>query len=122
MDIVDLLKNSLGEKNVLLNEPMSKHTSFKTGGNADIFVKIDNAQNLEFVLKIVKNNKIPLFILGNGSNILVSDKGIRGIVCKIELNKFNVKEDKEYVFVTVGSRKQKRKYCSKAIKSWNNRI
>ena len=48
---------------------MSKHTSFRTGGCADIFVKINNIQNLKYVLKFAKEYEMPLFILGNGSNI-----------------------------------------------------
>lgn len=103
MDYIELLKQKIGKEKVLLNEPMSKHTSFKTGGNADIFVKIDSIQDLQFILKIVKENNIPLFVLGNGSNLLVSDKGIRGIVCKIDINKFEIEKKGDYVLITVGS-------------------
>lgn len=103
MDIVDLLKENTGNENVLIDEHMSKHTSFKTGGKADIFVKIDNIDALKYVLKLSREKNIPIFILGNGSNILVRDKGIRGIVCKINIEKFEVKEENDCVFVTVGS-------------------
>lgn len=102
MDI-SLLKEKLGNQNVLENEPMSKHTSFKVGGPADIFVKVDSIKKLQYVLNIAADNKFPVFILGNGSNILATDKGIRGIVCKIELDKFEITENGEDVFVTVGS-------------------
>lgn len=103
MDYIELLKQKLGKEKVLLNEPMSKHTSFKIGGNADIFIKANNIQDLQFILKIVKENNIPLFVLGNGSNLLVSDKGIRGIVCKIDINKFEIEEKGDFVLITVGS-------------------
>lgn len=103
MDIINLLKEKLGNENVLENELMSKHTSFKVGGPADIFVKVDNIEKLQCVLNTAADNKLPVFILGNGSNVLVTDKGIRGIVCKIELNIIEVTENGEDVFVTVGS-------------------
>lgn len=103
MDIINVLKEQIGNESVLENEPMSKHTSFKVGGVADIFVRIKNIENLQFVLNIAKENRIDIFILGNGSNILVTDKGIRGIVCKIEFERFEVTENGEDVFVTVGS-------------------
>lgn len=103
MEYIELLKEKLGIENVLLNEDMSKHTSFKTGGLADCFVKITTAEDLKYVLKISRKYNIPLFILGNGSNILVLDKGIRGIVCKINIDKFEIKENENEIFVTVGS-------------------
>jgi len=102
MDI-SLLKEKLGDENVFESEPMSKHTSFKVGGPADIFVKVDSIKKLQYVLNLATENKIHVFILGNGSNILATDKGIRGIVCKIELDKFEITENGEDVFVTVGS-------------------
>lgn len=103
MEIINVFKNKLGNENVLENEPMSKHTSFKVGGPADIFVKVNCIENLQCVLNIAADNKLPVFILGNGSNALVNDKGIRGIVCKIELDRFEITENGEDVFVTVGS-------------------
>lgn len=106
MDIVNNLKKYICENNILLNEPMSKHTSFKVGGPADIFVKVNNIDALRYVLKISKENDIPLFILGNGSNILVRDKGIRGIVCKIDIEEFDIVNDGEDVFVKLRKRKQ----------------
>ena len=67
----------------LRNEPMTKHTSFKIGGNADFFVKVRNLSKLKNFLRGLKALNIPYFIIGNGSNLLVSDKGIRGVVIKL---------------------------------------
>ncbi len=103
MEILEMLRKKIGEKNVFLNEDMSKHTTFKTGGKADIFVKIESIEDLKYVLKISKENNIPLFIFGNGSNILVTDKGIRGIACQIDIKKLEIEEKGEYIFVTCGS-------------------
>ncbi len=63
-----------------LNEPMKLHTSFKIGGPADIFVSVKNAEELSKVIKKLKELPLPYFILGKGSNLLVSDKGIEGVV------------------------------------------
>lgn len=82
----DILKNIVSEKDILTKEYMKNHTSFKIGGSADFLVTprtVDQIQNLIITLK--KEN-IPVFIMGNGSNLLVSDKGIRGVVIKLSKN------------------------------------
>ena len=68
---------------VIADEPMKNHTSFKIGGNADLFVTVHDQEQLLAVLKLTGNENIPLFVLGNGSNLLVSDKGVRGIVLRL---------------------------------------
>lgn len=88
--IVEILTKQIQEERVLVNEPMSKHTSFKIGGNADIFVKVKSIQELKYIIKIAKKEDIHLTIIGNGSNILVRDNGIRGIVVKLELDYINI--------------------------------
>ena len=65
---------------VKLSEPMNKHTSFKTGGNADVFVNVGSADMLSCVLETAKALSVPVLILGKGSNLLVSDRGIEGAV------------------------------------------
>jgi len=81
------------QERVLKNEPMSKHTSFKIGGPADVFVKINNLEELKYILKIAKTKSIPLTVIGNGSNMLVTDKGIRGITIKLNLDNVVVIDD-----------------------------
>lgn len=111
MDIKSKLEESIGKENILIDENMSKHTTFRTGGKADFFVKINNIEGLKKVLNISKENDVPIYIIGNGSNILVTDKGIRGIVCQIKLEKFNINEElretrsiqNEDILVTIGS-------------------
>ena len=87
---IKLLENGINEENILLNEPMSKHTSFKTGGNADLFIKAYSIDEIKTVLKVSKENNIPLFVLGNGTNLLVKDEGYRGIVLQIKLEEINI--------------------------------
>lgn len=65
------------------NEPMKAHTSFRIGGPADILVIPSDANQLEKVVKEARTEGIPLTIIGNGSNVLVKDKGIRGVVVKL---------------------------------------
>lgn len=64
----------------LEHEDLSKHTSFKIGGPAEIFVKPGNTEQVSLIIDFCRENKIPLLPLGKGSNVLVSDKGIDGVV------------------------------------------
>ncbi|MGN0509290.1 MAG: UDP-N-acetylmuramate dehydrogenase [Ruminococcus sp.] len=66
------------------NEPMSKHTSFKIGGNADAYIKVNNLSKLSTILKECQDSDVDYMILGNGSNLLVSDEGIRGTVIRLD--------------------------------------
>ena len=76
------------------NEPMKHHTSFKIGGNADFLVKVASLNELKAVLKEIVKLNISYFILGKGSNLLVSDKGIEGVVISLlEMNEILVSED-----------------------------
>ncbi len=81
-DIIYNLASILGCE-ALKNEPMSKHTSFKIGGTADTYVKVDTPSNLSAILKECKQSDIDYTLLGNGSNVLVSDDGIRGVVIRL---------------------------------------
>ena len=94
-----MFENILEKSNIKVNEPMSKHTSFKVGGNADYFVKAQTVEQVINVKKYAEENNIPLYVIGNGSNILVTDRGIRGIVLKIDLQKIEINEEE----VTVGA-------------------
>ena len=89
-EICNYIKNNLKISDVKIDEPMNKHTSFKIGGNADVFVIANNKEEIKKVLKFSKENNIDIFILGNGSNLLVKDNGIRGIVLKINLKEINI--------------------------------
>ncbi len=102
-DVIQDLRKEIDENNILINEQMSKHTTFKIGGNADIFIKANTIKDIQYILKISKKNNIPLFVMGNGSNILVNDDGIRGIVLKINLDEIDILEDKDKIKVTVGA-------------------
>ena len=86
------LRRIISEKNIKRNEPMSKHTSFKTGGNADYFIAAKTIEEIQAILNYSKENNIKLFVIGNGSNLLISDEGIKGIVLKIALDEIKIEE------------------------------
>ena len=65
------------------NEPMKNHTSFKIGGAADEFCEAKSIDEIKELIAYAENKNIPCFVMGNGSNLLVSDKGIRGLVIKL---------------------------------------
>lgn len=85
-----LLEEGIKEEHIFLDEPMSLHISFKVGGKADIFIKAYSVEEIKSVFKIVKENNFPLFILGNGTNLLVKDEGYRGIVLQIKLDDIQI--------------------------------
>lgn len=97
------LQEIVNKKNILKNEPMSKHTSFKIGGNAEYFIKINSVQELKEVLNIASKNNIPITIVGNGTNLLVREGGIKGFVIKLELKNFKIKRSTNDIFITVES-------------------
>lgn len=99
MKIEEIIKESSLE--VLYNEEMSKHTSFKIGGKAECYVKINKNEELLELLEISKKHEIPLTVIGNGTNILVKDDGIKGIVAKINIK--NIEINPESSIVTVGA-------------------
>lgn len=90
--LLDELYRTVGASNVKLDEPMKNHTTFRIGGPADCLVTPETIEELEQVLAIVNASKTPFFILGNGSNLLVGDNGIEGVVIKIfqNLNQFTI--------------------------------
>ena len=76
----------LGSDNVYRNEPMKKHTTFRIGGPADYYLCPHSAKEIQKVVEICREEKLPYFILGNGSNLLVSDQGYRGVVIQLWKN------------------------------------
>ncbi len=76
----DLLSDIVGSGHVRRNEPLSRHTSFQIGGPCDYFVLPHTVEEIQQLIRLCKKSNIPFFILGNGSNLLVSDAGFRGLV------------------------------------------
>jgi len=79
----DALKKVLPPGQLLRNESMKKHTSFRIGGPADLMILPSELEHMQAALAVLKEFDIPVMVMGNGSNLLVRDKGIRGAVIKI---------------------------------------
>ena len=77
------LQRIAGEQAVRLQEPMSAHTTFRIGGPADYFVEPGSESVLKELLLLCRETETPFFILGNGSNLLVSDEGYRGVMISL---------------------------------------
>ena len=105
MEIKQIIENanlSIPKDNILYNEDMKKHTTFKIGGPAECFIKIKTKEQLKEILVFAKENKIQITILGNGSNVLVLDGGIKGITLTIQIEYLDIKQNNEKYQVYIG--------------------
>jgi len=100
------LKSILNDDELLENEPMKKHTTFRIGGPARYFVKPKTINQITNIIKLCNEHKVDYFILGNGSNLLVSDEGYHGVVIHIHEHNFSslkvIKKDKKTYILRVG--------------------
>ena len=81
--VIEALKGFVPEENIFLQEPMAGHTTFRIGGPADCLLQLENEEQLKNVQRYLNIVEAPYFVLGNGSNLLVSDHGYRGIVLQV---------------------------------------
>ncbi len=81
--VIQALKKFVPEENICLQEPMAGHTTFRIGGPADCFLQPESEEQLIQVQRYLSKVGIPFFVLGNGSNLLVSDGGYRGVIIQI---------------------------------------
>lgn len=100
---IESVKNFLSQEQIFLNEPMSQHTTFKIGGCADVLLLPKNIGEVQKILKLVKTENLPLTILGNGSNVLVADDGIRGVVLVFGKPFSYIRAENEKIFVGAGT-------------------
>lgn len=102
---VQELKNASFEGDILLNEKMSKHTTFKIGGEVPVFLAPKDVDALITALSVLKAQGMPFFVLGGGSNVVFCDSGYRG--CVLSLSKLKhisiLGQEEDSVFVTCGS-------------------
>ena len=96
MDIID-------EKRIYTDEPMKKHTTFRVGGNADFFVIPKTVEEVKQTIMLCVEQDMPYYILGNGSNLLVGDKGYRGVVIQIYKEMNNIFVDGQKIKVQAGA-------------------
>lgn len=101
--LIEAMRQIVSADNLLINEPMSRHTTFRTGGPACLFLRPENQDQLKKVMDFVRRLGTDYFVLGNGSNLLVSDEGYDGVV--VSLSKFNKVELKgtNQIYVEAGA-------------------
>lgn len=95
------MQEFINKEDIYANEPMSKHTTFKIGGTADIFVKLRSTEQIERLINLCNEKNVLIKVIGNGSNILVKDNGVRGVVAKICTNSYEFL-DEETIRVDAG--------------------
>lgn len=99
----DKLNNVIGKDSILIDEPMSRHTTFRVGGPADFFVTPKAKEEVRDVIRICKEAGMPYYIIGNGSNLLVSDAGYRGVIVQIYKEMNEVKVEGDFVKAQAGA-------------------
>ena len=93
----------VGEENIRFHEPMKKHTSFRTGGEAATFIQVENKEQLKKVLYYLRKTEHEYFVLGNGTNLLVSDRGYDGVVIQIGSKMSAIRVDGNRIYVQAGA-------------------
>ena len=92
---VDLFKEFYDEESLKLDAPMKEYVHFRVGGPADILVIPNNKEQVIKTIEVCRKNNIPFYVVGNGSNLLVKDGGIRGVVIKLgNVKNINVTDNK----------------------------
>ena len=94
--VIQAIKGYAKEENIHVQEPMSNHTTFRVGGPADCLVEISDKEELRSLCRYLSLTGMPFFVMGNGSNLLVSDAGFRGVILKLQssLSGFRVEGNK----------------------------
>ena len=104
LDIEKQIKNlGISKNKIFYQEPMKKHTTFQIGGPAEYLILVEEIEELKRILQVAKQKEIPVTIMGNGSNVLVLDKGIKGITLMIKIEKIEFQEKNEQTEMIVGA-------------------
>lgn len=103
MDLYYELCSITGKKNILKDEPMSAHTTFRIGGPADYFAMPSSAEEIRRIVALCIEQEVPYYIIGNGSNLLVGDKGFRGVIIQIFKNMRDIRTEGETVTAQAGA-------------------
>lgn len=102
-DIFDRAEQITGIGGIKRDEPMSEHTTFRVGGRADFFARPGSAGEIAALIELCRDSELPYFILGNGSNLLVSDKGYRGMIINIMDNMSSVEVSGSHIRADAGA-------------------
>ena len=102
-NLLEHLRRAAGSGEVVTEEPMSRHTTFRIGGPADYFVTPHTKEEIRQVIRLCKEEEIPFAVLGNGSNLLVGDKGFRGVIIQLFKNFSNIIIEEENIYAQSGA-------------------
>lgn len=100
--VYEYISRYVDEADILREEPMSRHTTFRVGGEAELLLNIQSKEQLEKLVPYFKEVGIPYFIMGNGSNLLVGDKGYRGVILKLGSRMSRISADGNRLTVQAG--------------------
>lgn len=103
MSLYNELCSIVGEKNVLRDEPMAGHTTFRVGGPADYLVMPSSTEEIKNIIRTCRETDIPYYVMGNGSNLLVGDKGYRGVILQIWKNMNQIRREGECIYAQAGA-------------------
>ena len=92
-----------GKENVRTDEPMKQHTTFRIGGAADYFVSPQTADQIKNIIDLCKSEAMPWYVIGNGSNLLVSDRGFRGVIIQLFKNFSDLRVEGDRLYVQAGT-------------------
>lgn len=101
--IYDYIKQIVRQENILFDEPMSRHTTFRVGGNAKCLIRITDKEQLIKLVPLLHKTGQEYFILGNGSNLLAGDRGYSGIIVKLDSNMGSITAEGERIRASAGS-------------------
>lgn len=102
-NLYEKLTAVLGQEKVLTEEPMKKHTTFRVGGPADLFVMPSSEEEVKAAAAICDEEKVPYYIVGNGSNLLVSDKGYRGVIIQLYKEMSRIRVEDHVIYAQAGA-------------------
>lgn len=101
--VKDFLKDIVAQEDLLWNEPMKKHTTFRVGGEAEVLIRVADNEQLKKLVTYFGKVSQDYFILGKGSNLLVSDKGYRGVVLDMSAHLANVRVEGNCIIAQAGA-------------------
>ena len=102
-NLYEKLTAVLGQGKVLTEEPMKKHTTFRVGGPADLFVMPSSEAEVKAAVAICDEENVPYYIVGNGSNLLVSDKGYRGVIIQLYKEMSGIRVEDNVIYAQAGA-------------------
>ena len=103
MNIYEELCKIVSEDQILKDEPMDKHTTFRTGGKADYLVMPSNEEQVRDLVLLLKMENVPYYVMGNGSNLLVRDQGFKGVIIQIARKMNQIRVEGETIYAQAGA-------------------